>query len=882
MAPPTSATEACSEAKMNYQDVHNRIRQNLEQAKVPFDIRLQPDPFRGWRLSVISDVFQGLPPGDRRLLALRSLETEEFAAAEFLTQAERDWAGALIKSSDLSDLPLWGDALTRTTTELSAPIAFASDLDTDLTRPLKVTFYSVRGGVGRSTALTYTAKILASKGFRVVCADLDLEAPGLASLFGVEDLVRQGTGVVPLLTAIDRGETPDVSKHLIKIRESEELYLLPAGRVDAEYARSLQFIAPSAWYTEERNPLTVLVDLLSDGLPFTPDALIFDSRTGISEISAPLLFDICDLAVLVFFPHPQVKLPMQEVTKALLASKTSRQDSSVQLTPEPRFLVSPVPSTRSTEIAQKYRARAADWIAEWLAHTNLNPMAVETVLDSLAIVSYKESVAISDSSNGSSDGWSDYGPVAEWIERYLPVLGEKRSDRIKSDKDQILAELSFESGLAEQQTDFLDTFVEVGTTKRALDPRVPIVLGRKGVGKTALFRRLLEKGDGQSIPITAPSLLARSRPWIMSPEGFQAVQEILIRKEAEWRTFWKLLIILACQYSADSLPRTAEIGSFVLPPSIAGNSDVIDIAEAILGLPRAGILINEAFGALEKSAPNPFLLLFDGLDTGFGSGINDRARRTKAIQGLAELALSTTGDQIIRFKIVLREDIWRSLQFENKSHFYGHSVVLEWKDQTSYYKVVLKQALRSKAFTELVAKTLPAINTEQINEWAEREVTSVWNILVGERMKGGNTAKTANWVWSRLADANDDHSPRYLLQLFREVLRFERGEQKKSTFERSILRPRGLSVSLPDVSKQALDALANEEFPELEPLLNKLRDIGRTPFDVQELRDFQEPLALAREVGLVGVYEGTEEKVERYRVPEIYRYALNMTRRGQA
>jgi hypothetical protein len=114
------------------------------------------------------------------------------------------------------------------------------------------------------------------------------------------------------------------------------------------------------------------------------------------------------------------------------------------------------------------------------------------------------------------------------------------------------------------------------------------------------------------------------------------------------------------------------------------------------------------------------------------------------------------------------------------------------------------------------------------------------------------------------------------------VLAFERGEQKRSNFERSILRPRGLSVSLPTVSVQALDSLANEEFPELTSLLAKLQDIGRTPFNVEDVEDLPEQLALAREVGLVGVYEGTEEKVERYRIPEIYRYALKMTRRGQA
>lgn len=867
---------------MNHQDLERKIRENLGNLASNFDLRLQPDPFRGWRLSIVAEAFSDLTSSERREIALTDLDSEYFAAAEFLTPAEREWAGALITNSDLSNLPLWGEVFTRTTANLAKPIIFASDLDSDLEKPIKVTFYSVRGGVGRSTALTYSARILADKGYRVVCVDLDLEAPGLASLFGVEESVQQDVGVVSLLMAIDRGEEPDASNHLIKIKESDELYLLPAGKVSADYARSLQFISPAAWYTEERNPLKILVDLISNKLPFKPDVILFDSRTGISEISAPLLFDICDLAILVFFPHPQVKLAMKEITRALLAAKISRIDGGPELTPEPRFLASPVPTSRSPEVAKKYKARASEWVADWLASTPLSEGATETIVDSIATVGYREYTATSDTSASNTEVWEDYEQVADWVERFLPTQAEKKPVEIRSDKEQILAELNFESGLAEQQANFLDTFVEVGSTKRALDPRVPIVLGRKGVGKTALFRRLLEKKDIKTIPITAPSPLSQGRPWILSPESFQAVEESLAKTKLEWRSFWKLLIIIACNYSEDDLPRTSKVGSLSLPLSMISNSALLNILDNVLALPRAGLLINEAFDNLENSTVLPFLLLFDGLDTGFGSALNDRLRRTKAIQGLAELALSRTGDQMIRFKIVLREDIWRGLQFENKSHFYGRSVMLEWKDQTSYYKVVLKQALRSQAFTALVLRTIPTLNTDAINDWSEREATSVWNVLVGERMKGGNTAKTANWVWNRLADANNDHSPRYLLQLFREVLEFERSEQKKSAFERTTLRPRGLSVCLPTVSALALDALAKEEFPELTLLLTKLKDVGKTPFDGEELRDFQDPLVLAREVGLIGVYEGTEEKVERYRVPEIYRYALGMTRKGQA
>lgn len=45
--------------------------------------------------------------------------------------------------------------------------------------PKTIAFYSYKGGVGRTTALTHVAWILASRGKKVVVVDLDFEAPSL-------------------------------------------------------------------------------------------------------------------------------------------------------------------------------------------------------------------------------------------------------------------------------------------------------------------------------------------------------------------------------------------------------------------------------------------------------------------------------------------------------------------------------------------------------------------------------------------------------------------------------------------------------------------------------------------------------------------------------
>src|SRR5262249_26708786 len=139
--------------------------------------------------------------------------------------------------------------------------------------------------------------------------------------------------------------------------------------------------------------------------------------------------------------------------------------------------------------------------------------------------------------------------------------------------------------------------------------------------------------------------------------------------------------------------------------------------------------------------------------------------------------------QNLKFKVLLRFDIWQQLCFENKGHLLGRSKQLEWRDQAEYFKTALKQAARSESYRSMSDR---AIRTMDIDLWSQAEVFHAWNILVGERMKGGKTTFTRNWVWNRLADGLGDHGPRALSQLFNEAVGWERREEERSAYDRSI------------------------------------------------------------------------------------------------
>ena len=61
-----------------------------------------------------------------------------------------------------------------------------------------------------------------------------------------------------------------------------------------------------------------------------------------------------------------------------------------------------------------------------------------------------------------------------------------------------------------------------------------------------------------------------------------------------------------------------------------------------------------------------------------------------------------------------------------------------------------------------------------------------------------------------------------------------------------------------------------------------LKKVGRTPVAASDLENHSDLIPLALEVGILSVYEEHDDGVSRYRIPDIYRYALQMTRKGQA
>ena len=160
-----------------------------------------------------------------------------------------------------------------------------------------VTFYSFKGGVGRSLALANVSLLLATRGRRVLAVDFDLEAPGLSMM---SDLVTEPRkverGLLEYLLALLNDENPNLADYLIYPEiESVDLAFLPAGNLKDGYDLSkLDF--DRLLEEGESNPLSQFRREIEE-LGFT--YALFDSRTGMTEIAATRTLELADVVVML-------------------------------------------------------------------------------------------------------------------------------------------------------------------------------------------------------------------------------------------------------------------------------------------------------------------------------------------------------------------------------------------------------------------------------------------------------------------------------------------------------------------------------------------------------------------------------------------------------
>jgi MinD-like ATPase involved in chromosome partitioning or flagellar assembly len=209
------------------------------------------------------------------------------------------------------------------------------------------TFYSYKGGTGRTFVLANVAFLLASQGKRVCVLDWDLEAPGLHRFFRpfLEDSELEITeGLIDWLwdkTAYQLSGTESSRDRALLEYYIVSLYspqwelpnggcldFLPAGRQDSEYAKRVTSFDWNAFY--DRLGGAGIIDEARNYLKANYDHVLIDSRTGLSDTSGICTIDLPDQLVACYTLNRQ---SIDGVRRILRTVQDRRGDRPLRIFP---------------------------------------------------------------------------------------------------------------------------------------------------------------------------------------------------------------------------------------------------------------------------------------------------------------------------------------------------------------------------------------------------------------------------------------------------------------------------------------------------------------------------------------------------------------------
>jgi len=263
-----------------------------------------------------------------------------------------------------------------------------------------VTFYSYKGGTGRTMALANIAVLLAMAGKRVLAVDFDLEAPGLWRFFqGFHADINRRAGLLDMLLEHSKHyaqDSIDWRDYIVHMKiEGHSIDLMTSGKTDGEYpARVLAF----DWHLFfDKNNGGSFIERLRADWQNEYDFVLIDSRTGITDTGGVCTIALPDLIIPVFVANYQ---NIEGILDVLQRAQRGRQALAYDRAPA---LVLPILSRfdsrteyESAEewldlLAKKLRPFYADWLPKSIAPRQI---LERTKLPYVAYFSFGERLAV--------------------------------------------------------------------------------------------------------------------------------------------------------------------------------------------------------------------------------------------------------------------------------------------------------------------------------------------------------------------------------------------------------------------------------------------------------------------------------------------------------
>ncbi len=247
-----------------------------------------------------------------------------------------------------------------------------------------ITFYSYKGGVGRSLALSNIAARLSEYQKKVCVLDFDLEAPGLQFKFRNYALPPIQKGIVDyigyfLKCGVHSDNIKDYSVNLKPFNKIDTpIDFIPAGNIeDINYWTKLSKINwASMFYEENGKGVKFFLDLKSKiEKEIAPDVLLIDSRTGITDIAGITLRLLADEVVVLAANNQENIYGSKKIIKSLL----NPQNSLFGIIPKVNFVLTRLPFKDNPRDREKESVIVENIRKEFKTYLNVQDFDVSVI-----------------------------------------------------------------------------------------------------------------------------------------------------------------------------------------------------------------------------------------------------------------------------------------------------------------------------------------------------------------------------------------------------------------------------------------------------------------------------------------------------------------------
>ena len=404
-----------------------------------------------------------------------------------------------------------------------------------------VTFYSYKGGVGRSMALANIAVVLMRRGLRVLMVDWDLEAPGLENYFSYFKVEVDRPGLLAMLIDARRGEV-DYRGYLSTIAsEGGELSLLASGRAtDIHYSANLERFDWPAFF---RGGGGDFLESTRERWREDFDFVLIDSRTGLSDSGGICTIQMPDILVGMFTANHQSLYGVRDVMRLAQNARHSLAYDRAQLSIIPvctrfgnDFRESQNWLDRTSEaMGEFYR----DWVPSWAKPREI---AEHLKIPQIDYFGYGEKLAVMEQGGSDPQGMGfAYEKIANLLAADLcnadEVFNLKRPSDAPEPRSRTTKSARAEPASGEYEFDCYVSYEQSSSVEQWLRPfverlrkLVSVRLGRDA----SFFFDFREVVQGTSWDTTHRNALSRSRLLlaVATHRYFQSRFAV-----AEWKTF---------------------------------------------------------------------------------------------------------------------------------------------------------------------------------------------------------------------------------------------------------------------------------------------------------------------------------------------------------